>query len=550
MEREEFEMKARELRTGVSIIACILLPLLVFWVPLGPAAAQGLTLGPPHFPPAARPLLDQIPAGGIGHHFQLMDHNPLVAPGGTLPRGGNGNDLAIAGNCLYASSRSNNQGTLIVDISNPKRTMVVGSIPPPGPPPSGRTLSTADISAIESENLLVRQVWNTSPPFDGNKMELYDTTDCFRPRLVSVIDLQNTPHEHFVWQGGSPHRVLLLAGFSSGRVPAPFPPAPRDMDLRVYDITNKAAPVGPVAMWSMQRLGIPTREPLDVLLNAGGQQPNELHAIGISPDKSSPAGFPTQIYVAHRWFGFYIIDSTALATALAGGAPCDPEPNIPGTTDPNPNACLKKLHPDPTVRLDYHPPFNQSHTHSAGKIPGRPYVVLNDEPGPCPWGWVRFVFIDDETEVTSGGVTARMRGDLFPSIFGAFTIPENLVENCGENVAKFPGASFNAHKSLVFRNLMFVSWIAGGVRAIDISNPGTPFEAGFFFNKPVRATADGEVNPELGIRNHPTLKDGLLYFLDGSSGLYVLKYTGPRKEEIPQEGLFTQQQVQVPGRQP
>lgn len=95
-----------------------------------------------------------------------------------------------------------------------------------------------------------------------------------------------------------------------------------------------------------------------------------------------------------------------------------------------------------------------------------------------------------------------------------------------------------------------MSWIAGGVRAIDTSNPGTPFEAGFVFNRPVAQTQAGVVNPELGIRNHPILNDGLLYFLDGQSGLYILKYTGPRKEELPQEGLFTQQQIQVPGRHP
>ncbi len=46
------------------------------------------------------------------------------------------------------------------------------------------------------------------------------------------------------------------------------------------------------------------------------------------------------------------------------------------------------------------------------------------------------------------------------------------------------------------------------------------------------------------------LKDGLLYLIDGENGLYILEYKGPRKDEIPSEGLFTQQQIQVPGRQP
>lgn len=88
------------------------------------------------------------------------------------------------------------------------------------------------------------------------------------------------------------------------------------------------------------------------------------------------------------------------------------------------------------------------------------------------------------------------------------------------------------------------------MRAIDISNPATTFEAGFFFNKPVPATQAGQVNPQLALNSHPLLKDGLLYVLDVSSGLYVFKYTGPRQEELPQEGLFVPNAIQVPGRQP
>src|SRR5437867_7709455 len=55
-----------------------------------PLANLGLSTDRPHYPPAVRPLLSQIPEGGIGRNFRLIGHEPLVRPGETLPRGGNG----------------------------------------------------------------------------------------------------------------------------------------------------------------------------------------------------------------------------------------------------------------------------------------------------------------------------------------------------------------------------------------------------------------------------------------------------------------------------
>lgn len=571
-------MRARSRVAALASLTALLL--LAVSAPSGLAKkVKGIVdLEDPHFPPAERPLLEDIPDKGIGHNFKLIEHNPLVDPfsGETLPRGGNGNDIAIVRNCLYASSRSNVvRGTLIVDISNPKKTKVVGALPQAVAAPSGNLLSTADMAAIESENLLIRQVWNGSPPFDGNHLEIFDTTntDCdggtlvgSTPTRVSTIPLPDVPHEHFIWQGGSTNRILIYLSFSSGsRALDPFPAPPRDIDLRVYDITNKFSPLGLVAMWSLQRFGIPTFEEPDLLANANQGQSNTLHSMSVSADG-------TRAYLVHYHAGFYILDSTPLAT----GAPCDVDPGRIEDATPlnpfgaNPNACLKKLHPDPNVRLDYHPVFTNSHSHTAVKVPNRPYVVISDEPSSntCPWSWVRIANVDDTSvfevnqNLFSGRVAAgtKFRGDLFPQQEGAIKIPENAMERCAETRAKFPrgqGASFNAHKPLVFENLIFMSWLAGGVRAFDISNAGMPFETGFFFNKPVAQTARGGnslppglVNPELQIRNYPTLRDGLLYFLDGASGLYVLKYTGQRREEIPEEGLFTQQAMQVPGRQP
>jgi hypothetical protein len=546
--------------SGAIFVGISMLVLVVLSALPGPAAAQALSLGPPHFSPAERPLLESIPNDGIGRHFTLIDHNPLITPGQTLPRGGNGNDIAIVRNCLYASSRSNNQGTLIVDISRPGATKVIGEIAPPAPPPSGVVLSQADLSTLKSENLLVRQVWSTSPPFDGNKVELYDTTNCASPRLVSTIALPDSPHEHFIWQGDHPKRVLLYITFGNGsRGVEQFPAPPHDIDLRVYDITNKANPVGPVATWSLQKFGIPTFELPDPEKNGNQGQSNILHNVMLSADG-------TRAYLSYYHYGFFILDSSRLAAGVACDVDAPLPPSVNNPFGVNPNACLQKLHPDPSVRLDYHPPFTQSHTHTATKVPNRPYVIINDEPtsNTCPWSWIRIVNVDDTFafEVDQnlfGAITAagtKFRGDLFPQQEGAIKIPENIVERCSETRRNFPpapgaqAATFNAHKSLVFENLIFVSWLAGGVRAFDISNPGMPFETGFYFNKPVEQTQAGDMNPELQIRNYPTLNDGLLYFLDGASGLYILKYTGPRKNEIPDRGLFTQQVIQFPGEQP
>jgi hypothetical protein len=281
-------------------------------------AAKKLQDGPPVFPPAARPLLEDIPANGIGRNFQLVDHNPLVAPGGSLPRGGHGNDVAIAGNCAFTAARSADDATLVVDISNPRNTSVVGAIPGAGATPAGQSRSSADLSTIENQDLLLRQVWNLNPPFGGNLFEIYDigNVDCSRfdlsdVRLASILRLPNTPHEHFVWQGGTPFKVLLFVTFSGGRQPFPenneitTPPPPRDVDLRIYDITDKRNPVGPIAQFSMQRAhGIPVREMRTILANAGGRQRNELHQVSTSPDNVNEAGFPTRIYAAHRELAF------------------------------------------------------------------------------------------------------------------------------------------------------------------------------------------------------------------------------------------------------
>lgn len=158
-----------------------------------------------------------------------------------------------------------------------------------------------------------------------------------------------------------------------------------------------------------------------------------------------------------------------------------------------------------------------------------------------------------------------LRGDLSPSTLSRFGTEEQKVENCGPDGFK-PGTApltsswFSPHEGLTFPNLAIVTYYGAGLRAIDISNPFILREVGHFINKPVETVRwasygiTGESLPFGAapgqVRMRPTVgrpmvfafsyvlsHNGYLIYSDVHSGLYILKYTGPRKEEIPQEGI-------------
>ena len=219
-------------------------------------------------------------------------------------------------------------------------------------------------------------------------------------------------------------------------------------------------------------------------------------------------------------------------------------------------------------------------------IPGRPYVVLNHEGGNCPYGGITFVYIGNKEQYNAfdknngqvignaGAGVDSYRADLFPRRVGSFALPEANPDRCpkpGDQVPPTTGAtgilgrdSLNerkdVHNTLAFPSLLFATYYGGGLRAIDITNPFTPFELGYYFDKPpaeVRwcdnrsgGCADAEVDaegvpirqkpttpPGIIARSYPIVMNGYLVYSDSNAGVQVLKYTGPHAEEIPQQGL-------------
>ena len=141
-------------------------------------------------------------------------------------------------------------------------------------------------------------------------------------------------------------------------------------------------------------------------------------------------------------------------------------------------------------RFDVYPPVNAlpTGTHSAVFVPNRParvrgndkgrpaYVWLSDENGGCPLNYARMVSVESE---------------MVPIMVGAFAIPDNLVDECLTQATTEPGSQQprrripqQNHNPTVFKNLVFTTWYAHGLRAIDISNPHNPREVGHALTVP------------------------------------------------------------------
>jgi hypothetical protein len=152
-------------------------------------------------------------------------------------------------------------------------------------------------------------------------------------------------------------------------------------------------------------------------------------------------------------------------------------------------------------------------THSALPMADPSYVLLASEIFRCPFNGLALADISDPAH---------------PHIVSEFKLPENRCTDLppGEPV-------FTPHNPTAVGNLVFVSWYAAGIQAIDWSDPLAPRRIGQFV-----PLTEGAAPPSLlgdypaQMFSYPILRDGLIYVVDSVSGLYILRYTGPGVEEV------------------
>jgi hypothetical protein len=384
--------------------------------------------------------------------------------------------LAIAGDTAYVGSRNDKHGIAIVDISDPHQPNVVGEV---GPAVTG--LSSRELRAIPDLNLLVVLNLQCSPDLHGCSgggipdIELFDISDRRAPQLLSTFQ---TP---LVFGGrASAHEMFIWR--DPARPERVLVYATVASTLHILDATQRV--LTPVMMWNPVR---------DGHIEGTGAN-NDLHSIGVSDDGRVA-------YISHQTGGLVIVDTSDLADGVA-------TPEIRMITAP---ADVFRW------------PGTVMGPHSAVPVLGRPYLVLTEEiyPPPfgagCPWGQLRTVDIRDPAK---------------PVLVGEFGLPENDPAMC----ASIPTATaYTAHNATVTQDLALVSWYAGGLQAIDISDPAQPRQL-----SEIRPTQDFAVEYEdvvladkqVEMWSYPVVKDGLIYVVDVRNGLYVVEYTGTFAAQI------------------
>ena len=517
--------------------------------------------------------------------------------GGDLDAMGDGRGLGIAGSCIFTGhangpGKKHNINILKIQPDAEKDPPVqVGDIAAMADGNQGfddRELRSLvyKTSKGEERQILIR---NGGTDEVGRQMTYaIDMNTCLPTFTSDVIDFGGQSHEFFLWHDpANPNRVLVYITIWTPGVPDPNHPGLVLPDLFVMAVTDentgevlKQARI--VATFTLQDAGGPQLHErpdptglfsdgrfadyssnTDLWKRAGNvskSEPNVMHSISISDDGE-------RAYVAGNTAGFYILNTEAVAhnkdVDLAAGKLCNLHTTIaavngvvdaskladiahdcvhmvvnddPGlkaylTSDAPAAAKIERYHAlEDRSRFDVYPPFDSSTaTHSAVMIPDRPaevrgntkgrpaYVWVSDENGGCPLEYARIVSVEVE---------------INPAMVGAFAIPDNVLDNClkqpttePDGVTRRRAIPQQNHNPTVFKNLVFNGWYGQGLRVIDISNPMTPREVGYAI--PV---------PQGIVRTYPVFKDGLIYYNDNRTGLHILKYTGPRANELPGTG--------------
>lgn len=178
------------------------------------------------------------------------------------------------------------------------------------------------------------------------------------------------------------------------------------------------------------------------------------------------------------------------------------------------------------------PEFDHFHTKSAQDRTGRPakrdfLVVVNESTqNECHEDYHMMFMVDITDETKPYGISN-------------FHVPEKSGNFCSR------GGRFGAHSSnedmgpIYYKRMVFIAWFNAGVRAVDIRDPFSPREAGYYIPainkntaKRCMKTAKGE-HCKIAIQTNNVEVDdrGYIYIVDrANTGMHILELTGEARK--------------------
>lgn len=479
---------------------------------------------------------------GTSLSFELVGHNTLSGfelDGNMMPRGMNAapaifEHFVYIGNRTDGSSRCGigdpqrvttgldscphvHPGILVVDIADPANPTVVGEFGTEFVTGANVGQTARELRVWPEKGLLMVMYFRCSsvihacpPSTQRFSIRFFDVAaNPVNPPLIATYVPSFLPHEMYLWiDPKDPVRALLWLSTPTVSV------NPNRPNLIITDISRAREGVFTEIARGNWNQFFP-----------GGENPAN-YDFDLAVHSMAPSFDGTRTYLAYLRGGLGILDTSKVA-----------KNQIPAGTVENLNDDLLTPVPFPTwgtgPQCAGHTAAGCAESHSAVPFPGRPFALTIDEVYGTftvpsfgwPWGWAR---------------TWNVAQPKQPHILGEYKIFQNseaFQGSPGHDAATEQFTSYSSHNPTLTRNLAFDAWHSGGLQAIDIEDPGLPTQAGWFSPTPLASVATEDPALSRGpnkvvMWSYPIVKDGLIYVVDVRNGLYVLRYTGARAEEV------------------
>jgi hypothetical protein len=388
------------------------------------------------------------------------------------------------------TGREEDNGTSIVDVTDPRRPRYLAHIPgEPGQAESGGAQMVRVCNGSELPRGDKSKVYMLRN-FGNRAHEVWDVTNPEKPARITAV-VENLRDTHKSWWECDSGIAYLVSGLPDWRV--------RRM-TQVYDLADPAQPR------FVRNFGLVGQQP-----GATGTAPTELHGMISTGEKRNRIYFG---YGTNKSGVLQIVDRQKLISGPPEPTPANLLAPQVGRFDLNVNNGAHTTLPVLGMQVGE---FAKDKDGGKRDI----VVVVNESLANECTEPRQMVWIVDATD------------EKTPVSIATYTVPESSGNFCSRG-GRFGAHSSNENQPAMYAGrYVFVAWFNAGVRALDISDPYHPKEAGYYVPATTEKTDKRCVKDASGERckvaiqtNNLDVDDrGYIYAVDrANTGLHIIEF--------------------------